>query len=53
MTGLFFVLFFAGIIGAIICGKKKLKFPMIGCIIVAAAAAFLIACTFILLWGID
>ena len=53
MTGLFFVLLFAGIAGAIVCGKRKLKIPMVGCIIVATAAAFLIACTFLLLWGID
>lgn len=53
MNGLFIVLFAAGIAGAICFKKKKMIFPMIGCIIVAIASAFLLICAAWLMWAID
>lgn len=46
-------LLIAGVIGAIWFGKKKHPIPMVGCIIVALASAFLIVCTIILVSAID
>lgn len=51
MPILFGILFILGIIGAILCKKKGLIIPMVGCIIVSIACAFLVACTFILAWA--
>lgn len=51
MTVLFIILLIAGIIGAVFCKKKKLYIPMAGCIIVAAAALFLLGCTALLAWN--
>lgn len=53
MNGLFVVLLAAAVIGAVICGKKKLKIPMVGCIIVAIVSLFLLICAAWLMWTID
>lgn len=53
MNGLFVVLLVAGIVGAVVFKKKKLMLPMIGCIIVAIASAFLLICAAWLMWAID
>ena len=47
------ILFVAGTIGAIICGRKK-KYPaMFACIVISAAPFILLVLTMILITGID
>lgn len=53
MNSLFIVLLLGGIAGAVVFRKKKMIFPMIGCIIVAIVAAFLLICAAWLMWAID
>lgn len=53
MNILFVILLIAGIVGAVVFKKKNMKFPMIGCIIVAIVAAFLLICAAWLFWAID
>lgn len=53
MNGLFVVFLIAAIVGAVVCKKRNLKFPMIGCIIVAIVSAFILICAAWLMWAID